>query len=63
MDINQIMALAATLFKSGTELYAFVMQERERLQQTGEWTAEQEAAWDVLQAQRAGQAWQKPTGS
>jgi hypothetical protein len=52
-------ALAGAAISVGEKLYSFVQQERARLQQTGEWTDEQEAGFDKLTKDRANSAyWQ-----
>ena len=42
--------------------YSYIVSERSRLQQTGEWTAEQEAQFQALEAQRATSPWHQPQG-
>ena len=63
MDPLTIMALATGAIRLGEELYQFIQRQRATMQQSGEWTDEQEAAFVALQQQRAAQPWQKPTGS
>lgn len=59
MEPMEYIALAGAAISVGQKLYTFVQNERQRLQQTGEWTDAQETAFEDLTKQRAAAAhWQ-----
>lgn len=62
MDPLTIIAAATGAIKIAEDLYQFVAGARTTMQQSGEWTPEQETAFLQLQASRAKAAWQQPQG-
>lgn len=58
--MDKIIPIVSTLFGLVEKLWQYASTERDRLQQTGEWTPEQEQAFLDLQNQRNTMPWQKP---
>lgn len=62
MPLAAILAALPSLLSLIENGWTFIQSERTRLQQTGEWTSDQEAQFQAVLQQRAASPWQQPQG-